>query len=74
MIDYWAPEGTRIQQVAADLKRLEQKLLLDKRVESVNTFIGAGPPRFYLPVSPGFRTRSTPSSLSTCTHSGTSTG
>ena len=52
MIDYWAPEGTRIQQVAADLKRLEQKLLSDKRVESVNTFIGAGPPRFYLPVSP----------------------
>jgi multidrug efflux pump subunit AcrB len=52
MIDYWAPEGTRIQQVAADLKRLEQKLMSDKRVESVNTFIGAGPPRFYLPVSP----------------------
>jgi len=52
MIDYWAPEGTRIQQVSADLKHLEQKLLSDKRVESVNTFIGAGPPRFYLPVSP----------------------
>jgi hypothetical protein len=52
MIDYWAPEGTRIQQVSSDLKRLEQKLLSDKRVESVNTFIGGGPPRFYLPVSP----------------------
>ena len=52
MIDYWAPEGTRIQQVSADLKRLEQKLLSDKRVESVNAFIGGGPPRFYLPVSP----------------------
>ena len=52
MIDYWAPEGTRIQQVSADLKRLEQKLLSDKRVESVSSFIGAGPPRFYLPVTP----------------------
>ncbi len=52
MIDYWAPEGTRIEKVSADLKRLEQKLLSDKRVESVSAFIGAGPPRFYLPVTP----------------------
>jgi multidrug efflux pump subunit AcrB len=52
MIDYWAPEGTRIQTVAADLKLAEKKLLTDERVESVATFIGAGPPRFYLPVDP----------------------
>jgi len=52
MIDYWAPEGTRIQTVAADLKQAEKKLLADERVESVATFMGAGPPRFYLPVDP----------------------
>jgi multidrug efflux pump subunit AcrB len=52
MIDYWAPEGTRIQTVAADLKLAEKKLLSDERVASVAAFMGAGPPRFYLPVDP----------------------
>jgi multidrug efflux pump subunit AcrB len=52
MIDYWAPEGTRIETVAEDLKKAEDKFLGDKRVDSVATFIGAGPPRFYLPVDP----------------------
>jgi multidrug efflux pump subunit AcrB len=52
MIDYWAPEGTRIQTVATDLKMAEKKLLADGHVESVATFMGAGPPRFYLPVDP----------------------
>ncbi|OUR63823.1 RND transporter permease [Methylophaga sp. 42_25_T18] len=50
MIDYWAPEGTRVQTVSDELKLLEDKLLNDDRVESVSSFIGAGPPRFYLPV------------------------
>jgi multidrug efflux pump subunit AcrB len=52
MIDFYAPHGTRIQQVAADLVKAEQQLLDDERVESVTAFIGSGPPRFYLPVSP----------------------
>jgi multidrug efflux pump subunit AcrB len=52
MIDVFAPEGTRIQQVAADLEQAELMLLGDERVESVTAFIGAGPPRFYLPVDP----------------------
>ncbi len=52
MIDYWAPQGTRIEDVATDLRLAEQKLLEDERVESVTTFIGQGPPRFYLPVDP----------------------
>jgi multidrug efflux pump subunit AcrB len=54
MVDYWAPEGTRIQQVAADLRQAEQHLLNDERVESVSSFIGSGPPRFYLPVDPEY--------------------
>ncbi len=54
MIDYWAPEGTRIQDVAADLRLAEEHLLADERVESVATFVGQGPPRFYLPVDPEY--------------------
>jgi len=54
MIDYWAPEGTRIETVAEDLEKAENKFLGDKRIASVATFIGAGPPRFYLPVDPEF--------------------
>ncbi|MGC1955510.1 MAG: efflux RND transporter permease subunit [Gammaproteobacteria bacterium] len=54
MIDFFAPEGTRIQQVAADLRTAESKMLADERVKDVSAFIGAGPPRFYLPVAPEF--------------------
>jgi len=52
MIDYWAPQGTRIQTVSDDIKTLEEKLLNDERVDYITSFIGAGPPRFYLPVEP----------------------
>ncbi len=52
MVDYWAPEGTRIQDVSDELKIIEEKLLNDERIDSVSTFIGGGPPRFYLPVTP----------------------
>ncbi|MCO6043987.1 efflux RND transporter permease subunit [Aeoliella sp. ICT_H6.2] len=52
MVDYWAPQGTRIETVAADLERIEQQLLGDERVTAVSSFIGQGPPRFYLPVEP----------------------
>ncbi len=51
MIDYFAPEGTRIRNVEAQLRRLEEKLMQDERVESVAAYIGEGPPRFYLPVA-----------------------
>ncbi len=51
-IDYWAPQGTPIQNVSAALKGIEDKLMIDPRVKDVGTFIGAGGPRFYLPVDP----------------------
>jgi multidrug efflux pump subunit AcrB len=38
--------------VAQDLRQAEKKMLADERVASVATFMGAGPPRFYLPVDP----------------------
>ncbi len=52
MIDFYAPQGTRIETVSAELTKLENKLLKDERVDNVSAFIGAGPPRFYLPVEP----------------------
>ncbi len=52
MIDVWMPEGTRIQKVSAALRTAEQELTDDDRVQGVATFIGSGPPRFYLPVEP----------------------
>lgn len=52
MIDYWAPVGTRIQDVAEGVRPIERWLRDDPRVQSVTTFVGGGPPRFYLPVDP----------------------
>jgi multidrug efflux pump subunit AcrB len=52
MVDYWTPEGTRIQDVSEEMKKIEKVLLEDDRIDSVSTFIGGGPPRFYLPVEP----------------------
>ena len=52
MIDYWAPEGTRIQETSEGIKMLEEELRRDERVSGVTTFVGMGPPRFYLPVDP----------------------
>ncbi len=52
MVDYWAPEGTRIQRTSKDLRRLEGKVLALEGVTAVSTFVGMGPPRFYLPVDP----------------------
>jgi len=52
MIDYWMAEGTRIEEVSDNLRRLEKELLAQGGVDSVSAFIGQGPPRFYLPVDP----------------------
>jgi multidrug efflux pump subunit AcrB len=52
MVDVWLPEGSRIQTVSEQIRIGEKKLLTDDRVDSVSTFVGQGPPRFYLPVDP----------------------
>jgi len=52
MVDYWGPEGVRIQKTAEDLAHLEAKIMGLEGVTAVSTFIGMGPPRFYLPVDP----------------------
>ncbi len=52
MVDFWYPNGTRIQDVAHGIRPAEAYLRKDERVASVSSFIGQGPPRFYLPVDP----------------------
>ncbi len=54
MIDYWGPMGTPIEVVSEDMAEIEQMLMGDERVTNVGSFIGAGGPRFYLPVNPEF--------------------
>jgi multidrug efflux pump subunit AcrB len=51
-VDYWLPEGTRIQRTSEDLVAVEEELLAHPKVTAVSSFIGQGPPRFYLPVDP----------------------
>jgi multidrug efflux pump subunit AcrB len=52
MVDVWLPQGTRIENTAAVAAKAEQEILKDERVVGVASYIGAGPPRFYLPVDP----------------------
>ncbi len=54
MVDYWAPMGTPIEDVSRGLQQIEQRLEGDPRVANTGTFIGAGGPRFYLPVNPEY--------------------
>jgi multidrug efflux pump subunit AcrB len=52
MVDYWLEEGSRIEQTTAGVAEMEEELATYEEVQLVSSFIGAGPPRFYLPVSP----------------------
>ena len=52
MVDLYAPNGTRVGHTSDLLKEIEARLLPMEGVEAVSTFVGSGPPRFYLPVEP----------------------
>lgn len=51
-VDYWLDEGSSIHDVEEDLRDAESMILKEKGVASVASFIGSGPPRFYLPYEP----------------------
>ncbi|MBT3256001.1 MAG: efflux RND transporter permease subunit [Deltaproteobacteria bacterium] len=51
-INYWLPEGTRIERTSADLKELGKELRSWPEVESVTTTVGSGPLRFLLTFTP----------------------
>ena len=54
MLDIWFPEGTSFAANEATAKRVEARLLGEKGVSSVSTWIGSGVPRFYLPLDQVF--------------------
>ncbi|UCF03571.1 MAG: efflux RND transporter permease subunit [Deltaproteobacteria bacterium] len=52
MVDFWFPEGTRIQEVSERVRAAEEELMKNELVQNVSSYFGQGPPRFYLPVDP----------------------
>ncbi len=52
MIDFWLPEGSTINAVEERIAQAEVYLRKQKGVVSTASFLGAGPPRFYLPYEP----------------------
>jgi len=50
LADLWLPEGTSFEATEATVKRVEARLLEDGDVATVSTWVGAGVPRFYLPL------------------------
>jgi multidrug efflux pump subunit AcrB len=50
MVDFWGPNGMSIQKTSAEIEKAESSFLKFPGVESISTFVGQGPPRFYLPV------------------------
>jgi multidrug efflux pump subunit AcrB len=50
LVDLWLPEGSTIQQSDEIARRFEARLMQEPGVQTVTTWIGAGVPRFYLPL------------------------
>ncbi len=54
LVDLWFPEGTALVANEAVAKRLELRLMQEPGMVSVNTWLGSGVPRFYLPMDQFF--------------------
>jgi multidrug efflux pump len=50
LVDIWLPEGSSYDNTHEVTARMEQQLLKDPDVHLVSSWIGAGVPRFYLPL------------------------
>jgi multidrug efflux pump subunit AcrB len=50
LVDLWLPEGSTIQQTDDIARRFEARMMQEPGVSSVTNWIGAGVPRFYLPL------------------------
>ncbi len=50
LVDLWLPEGSTVQQSDEIARRFEARMMREPGVASVSTWIGAGVPRFYLPL------------------------
>ena len=52
MVDYWLPEGSSVNAVEKDVAGIEEFIMQQPGVVNVASFLGSGPPRFYLPYEP----------------------
>lgn len=52
MVDYWLPQGTRIERTEADIKEIEEYIRGIDGVTHVTSIIGQGAPRFLLTYAP----------------------
>ncbi len=50
IVDLWQPEGSSFQATEAVVKRFEARMMKEPGVQTVSTWVGAGLPRFYLPM------------------------
>lgn len=51
-LDYWLPNGAKIEQTSADMRKVEQWLLAQPEVDSISSYVGASAPRFSVTVEP----------------------
>lgn len=58
MVDYWLPQGTRIERTEADVEKIEEYVLGLEGVTHVTSIVGQGAPRFLLTYSPEKRNSS----------------
>ncbi|WP_117232422.1 efflux RND transporter permease subunit [Vibrio maerlii] len=51
-LDYWLPNGSKINQTSEDMLKIEQWLIEQPEVESISSSVGASVPRFSVTVEP----------------------
>ncbi|MFQ0974771.1 efflux RND transporter permease subunit [Vibrio campbellii] len=51
-LDYWLPNGAKIEQTSADMRKVEEWLIKQPEVESISSYMGASAPRFSVTVEP----------------------
>ena len=51
-LDYWLPNGAKVEQTSDDMKKIESWLLEQPEVVDLSTYVGAGAPRFSVTIEP----------------------
>ena len=63
LVDLWLPEGATVQQSEEVSRRFEARLMREPGVSTVTSWIGAGVPRFYLPLDQIFQSANVSQSI-----------
>ncbi|MDR8523707.1 efflux RND transporter permease subunit [Shewanella fidelis] len=51
-LDYWLPNGSKIEQTSSDMKKIEAWLIEQPEVTTISSYVGASAPRFSVTVEP----------------------